>query len=270
MSNQSETHLILVGYACSTRPDATKFMPEFSIPGNMSKQDTIEKHLESKKAEWLETLSMTPYHNLLELVCLLDTGSGDILLSTPEGAHTSSRIGGKKMPKIPDELPMSHQIAYWLTQRYHWDSNPWRSSRIPEAIFAGFNPRVFLKTLAAQCAEETGPHGVNPMPAAIWYDNQDHRDVYNAMIPTEFQSRVTFNAACDRLGIALPDKYETNKNPLTDVHIAGQAMMRLGLLLDSSWSRCVEAFTRLQDVSTAVSETARDLLARPTVASGRG
>lgn len=270
MANQPETHLILVGYACSARPDAKDYVPEFSVPGNMTKQDTIDKHLETKKAEWLENLAMTPYHNQLEMVCLLDTGSGDILLVTQDAAHTSQRVGGKKLPKIPEKLPMSHKIAHWLTQRYHWDSNPFRSGSVPEAIFAGFNPRVFLKTLAAQCAEETGAHDFNPMPAAIWYDNQDHRDVLNAMIPTEFQSRVTFEAACSRLGIKLPPDYETHKNPLLDVHIAGQAVMRLGLLMDSSWSRCVEAFVRLQDISADAIEAAEEVLVRQTVAGARG
>lgn len=251
MSTQKETHLILVGFSCSVRPDADQFIPEFSVPSNVTRQETIDKHLATKREEWLRMAPLTPYLGKLDVVCLLDTGKGDILIADNDNTAQSSHVG-RRAPMCDTNLPLSHRVANWLTDRYHWDANPFRAERVPEAIFAGFDPRVFLKLLAAQCGQETEPGTVNPMPASIWYDNQDHRDIYNAMIPSEFQSRVSFEVACNRLGLAPPADYAPHNNPLIDVSLAAQAAMRLGLLLDSSMSRCSEALDRLDKVAQSL------------------
>ena len=197
---------------------------ELTPPGSMKKEETIAKW----RAEQQELLKVhalgQPYTATFEEVRLADPAT--------------NRVSTFKY-RDPEEgrPPASIAIRAWLLKHYPdaWPNTT--NTRGPlEAIFVGFNPRLFLKILGTECSlpgnqppAETGESHV--LPLSMWYGNSDHRDIEQAVKPSDYKA-LTWNTVFAARG--LTELAEGWKGPHNDVEqdllLATELAAQLGFL----------------------------------------
>lgn len=121
---------------------------------------------------------------------------------------------------------------------WHNDTNPDRRTP-PVAIFVGFDPKLFLKMLGLGCMLER-----TAAPLGLWYGNSDHRDIENALLPTEAKE-LTWDMVFARLrglysGDAktrfdkLVEKFEPGKDAVVDAALSYELGDLLGFNADDN------------------------------------
>ncbi len=86
------------------------------------------------------------------------------------------------MTKEGDQ-PVSAKFRNYLNKNYPgaWGSEV-GGRKPPEVVLVGFNLRPFLKILGIECSL---PASDKACPLRLWYDNTDHRDIAEAILPRE-------------------------------------------------------------------------------------
>ena len=164
---------IFVGYRLRPIPDVEKWMPEFAAPSNYKDEAKIKDYIEAKKEEFATAAAGLPYLATFEDVCLIDPQSEKALrfeYVDPTSNKQSVAV------RVRNYLLKAYPKAW--ANAAHYDP-----SRLPGAIFIGFDPRRFLKVLGLECSLPTVD---KPCPLRLWYGNADHRDIEEAVCPKDF------------------------------------------------------------------------------------
>lgn len=161
---------IIVGYR--TRPVAgvEGMMPAFKAPSHWKDEQKIAADIAEKKANYLLTAKDAPYTGTFDSVFVADP-------KNERGAQFDFHADGSKQP-------VSVRVRNWLLKHYPtgWGEGEY-DTRNPPFRVIGFDPRRFLKILGLECSLP----GINkPLPLKMWYSNSEHRDIAEAVLPSDF------------------------------------------------------------------------------------
>lgn len=176
--------LIFVGYTMKPREGVEALMPQFTHNKGTKDEDKQRQQIEEKKARWLEGVSDTPYLAELDTVCLAIPRGANSPAKTYKAAGRGGDSGKPSLAKA---------VRAFLVKEYPTERWPALEDTRAErpAMFVGFNPRLFLKTLGLECCSSLNKA---PLPLGMWYGNTDHRDLAEALIPTkECKDMVTWH-----------------------------------------------------------------------------
>lgn len=216
---------ILVAY--KTRISDTSLLPnvsELKPPGSMKKAETIAKWRDEQAESLLHQARFQPYTATFEEVRLADPATNRV-------STFKFRDPAENRP------PASVAIRAWLFQHY---PDAWPNTtnfRGPiEAVFVGFNPRLFLKILGTECSlpshqppEDTGESYV--LPLSMWYGNSDHRDIEQAVKPSDYKA-LTWKSVFAARGLTdLAEGWsEPHQNVEQDLLLTTELAAQLGFL----------------------------------------
>lgn len=174
---------------------------ELDPPGNMSRADSIDKWRKERQQEyedwqkngadpenlpgaWAACLRQ-PYTATFGQLAIWDVNADD-----PDQMFTRSA------KDVSRSLSLS--AAGWLARRFGdlreiWPNTTHPYRRVPRAIFIGFDPKLFLRILGVDCSlpqhdsKSTGEDQpkLGSLPLSLWYGNSDHRDIEQAVKPSD-------------------------------------------------------------------------------------
>lgn len=197
---------------------------------------------EAKKQARLEKINFAamPYTGRLKRVAFVIPGEAQPTVFTDKSAR-----GNKGRPSVLQPLRCASVVEFLLTKfagpagepAWHNDTNPDRRTP-PLAIFVGFDPKLFLKMLGLGCMLER-----TAAPLGLWYGNSDHRDIENALLPSEAKE-LTWDMVFARLralytGDArarfdkLTDEFEPGKDAVVDAALSYELGNLLGFNVDN-------------------------------------
>lgn len=182
---------LIVGYRTrAVEPELLKTLmpPDFKPKRNLKDQAKIEADVEARKEAFAEAAKWQPYTGTFDSVVIADPANDHI----GEWNYEGRQPGGPK-------TPICLAVAAYLMKAYPDAWTPGAANqRTLQAIFIGFNPRLFLKMLGEECSLPEHNQGQNrALPLGLWYSNSDHRDIMEAVVPTGFPS-LTFDVALKR------------------------------------------------------------------------
>ena len=208
-------------------------IPAFTAPSNWKDEAKIKRHIEDKQAEYTALAKDQPYTGTFDCVQVTDISKGQTATWNYEGREP----GGAKQA-------ICLAVKAWLLNRYEsaWPHTTHVPYRVPEAIFIGFNPRLFLKMLGTDCSlpqnqpqkeGEPDPNKSNCLPLSMWITNTDHRDLGNLVMPSDY--KLDWNVVLSARG--LREKYPDWNGPFgttvqEDMEIAIEMASQLGLVDD--------------------------------------
>lgn len=170
---------LFVGYKTRVADGIENDMPEFRAPANWKDPKKIEDEIASRRAEFLATAKDMPYTGVLEEVCLLDPSA------ERDGGGWGKCVSFRERAGEEAKPPVAVRVRNYLLKQYPkaWTNDT--HDRVPPkvAVF-GFDPRTFLKMLGLACAM---PGVAKPCPVSLWYNNTDHRDIIEAVMPKDFK-----------------------------------------------------------------------------------
>lgn len=172
---------ILIAYKTRT---ADGYVPDIrdlpDPPSNWKDPDKIAAWREEKAKEASTQAVFQPYTGTFDEVQLID-------LTTQEHGRWQYRE-----PKSGRQ-PVCLAVRAWLLKHYPdaWPNSTHPGRAVPQAIFVGFNPKLFLRILGTECSlpanQPKEPGSTNTLPLSCWYGNSDHRDIGEAVKPDEFK-----------------------------------------------------------------------------------
>lgn len=175
---------IIVAY--STRLSDESLLPDvndLTPPGNYKSESAISKWREGMAESVREEALRQPYTATFEEVRIVDP--------------LNDRSNTFKFREADDPRPpVAIAVRDWLLSYYPdvWPNSP-VSRGYPEAIFVGFDPKLFLRILGIECSlpsnqpDPTLADGESVvLPLSLWYGNSDHRDIENAVKPQEYKA----------------------------------------------------------------------------------
>jgi hypothetical protein len=211
----------------SLLPDSADLTP----PGSMKKAETIAKWRDDMSEKLLEEARFQPYTATFDEVQIADP--------------TLDRIMRFKF-RDPDEKrpPASLAIRSWLLKHY---PDAWPNTTNPrpgslEAIFVGFNPRLFLKILGMECSlpenqkyAERGDSESVVLPLSMWYANSDHRDIEAAVKPNDYKA-LTWPTVFQARGLTeMAEGWDGPGNNVNqDLLLAAELASQLGFMSEES------------------------------------
>lgn len=206
---------IVVGYKTRPAELAEPFVPEFTPPANYKDAAKIAEWTAAKQAEWAETSLSYPYLATFDEVFAVVLAPG-----VKEVAKWSYRPPGSGKP------PVSMAVQTFLMKFFRgvWEA----TERGAKPIFLGFDPRTFLKIWGLECSL---PANASPLPPAVWYGTNQHRDVGEALLPSEFKF-VPLPWVLKHRGIDAPGWEKPGVDPELDARIATIAAEQLGFLAE--------------------------------------
>ena len=111
---------------------------------------------------------------------------------------------------------------------------------MPEVIFIGFRTKLFIKMLGIECSlpanqpqvdGKPDPQRLNVLPLAMWYGNNDHRDLENAAKSSDFA--LDWNQVLQLRGIENEGWEGPGTDTKAELSIATELAAQLGMLMDS-------------------------------------
>lgn len=222
------TAKLIVGYRTRAlekeKLDALK--PQFEAAKNLKAQDKIAADIADKEAQFYADAALMPYTATFDCVVIADPSNEKIQRWDYKGREPGS---GKQ--------PICLAVANWILKQYpnafSWDTH---EKKKPTVIFLGFNPRLFLKMLGTECSL---PENAKPLPPTMWYSNSDHRDIEEAVCPSDFK-RLTLHTVLKRRrpsGEAqkqwdeiMADWQGPGNDPVKDVWLATELAAQLGFI----------------------------------------
>jgi len=215
--------------AYRTRPAEVEVpMPTFKAPSQYKAQDKIDAYIADKEAAFLASLKDKPYTGTFDEVKIFDTGHEEM-------------VTYKYRAPDSDKPPVCLAIRDWLLKRY---PKAWPNSTnfkgLPEAVFIGFNPRLFVKMLGIECSlpenqpmkeGERDPSKTNALPLSMWYGQSDYRDIEEAAKPKEFD--LSWEIVLGARGLSFPGWAGPGTDPETDLKIAIELASQLGMLTEA-------------------------------------
>lgn len=170
----SKTARIIVAFKTmiSDPAQVASLTPEFEAPSNYKDKDKIEKYIAQKKANFANQAASQPYTGTFDEIMLVDL---------------QKQIVGKwssKDRKDENDLTVAEAAASWILTNnpgaFDGDILDVRASNV---VFIGFDTRLFLKMLGLEC---TLPDSKVRVPLRLWYNNPNHRDIAEAVMPAEY------------------------------------------------------------------------------------
>lgn len=216
---------IFIGYRLKPIDNIEAYMPEFEGRKGTNDPEKIKAQIEEKQQAFIQEAANTPYLSTLDEVYVFDSTNGKAMTFKSEA---------KGKP------PVCQRLRAYILKAYPkaWNNSP-VSSGPPEAVFVGFNPRLFLKVWGLEC---TLPENNCALPLSLWYGNSDHRDIVEAVMPKTECKTITFETVIKRRGAGLQgedqEKYleifkgwdGPGQHPEKDVLVAITLASQLGLL----------------------------------------
>jgi hypothetical protein len=217
---------IFVGYRTKPVDDETlrQFMPVLVPDGRFTDEAKIAADLDKKRLAFLAKAKNQPYTGTLESVAL----------NIPELKHLSEYHTSAKGPSV------AARVGRFLLKEFPdgWSDDISPNARPAGAMFLGFNPRTFLKMLGMECSLlQTGL----VLPARMWFHNTDHRDILEAVVPSECQidsmQAIKAHRPKDKEGAEKWDELlkgwtGPGENAMTDATLACKLAMQLGLMTE--------------------------------------
>lgn len=190
------TTRFFVGYKTKALPQEKlkALMPEFQAARNLKDPEKIKADLELRRAAYMENAANTPYTGTFDTVMI----SRCRVRPPGEAAEHDDRDVAKFSFRAAEEggVPVCLRVKKWLLTACPaaWTELKDRY-RNPEAVFFGFNPRLFLKMLGIECSL---PEHRDPLPLRMWYDTDGYRDLEEALLPTECKGLTLQSAVARR------------------------------------------------------------------------
>lgn len=225
----SVTNKILIGFR--TRPLPTEklkeLMPSFRAKGTLKDKLKIEADILEKTEKFLANAKDMPYTGTFDAVAISDPAN--------EGSRAWTF---NPEAKVPICVSVAKHILKAYPNAWSMDTHDMRA---PKVVFIGFNPRLFLKMLGAECSL---PENNFPLPPKMWYSNSDHRDIETAVLPDEFaKAGLTLETVLKRRRPTAKDDQAAwdkilngwtgpHNDPVKDVLIATELAVQLGFLND--------------------------------------
>lgn len=170
----SKTTRIIVSFTTKlVDPDnIASLTPEFKAPSNYKDADKIAKYIKERKDNFEADAANQPYTGTFDEVMLVDL---------------QKQLVGKWSSKdrdAADGLTVAEAAASWILRNnpdaFAGDILDTANSNV---VFIGFDTRLFLKMLGLDC---TLPDSKVQVPLRLWYNNSNHRDITEAVMPSEF------------------------------------------------------------------------------------
>ena len=169
------THKIFIGYRTRVVDTLAAMLPEFQANKGFTDPKKIANDIADKKETFTQIAKDMPYTGIFDEVFLID----------PKNEKRLQYVHAEKKEGKEEKSPVPLRVRNYLLKAY---PNAWTQDthevKIPEVVFVGFNPRLFLKILGLECSL---PYIGKPLPPKLWYSNSDHRDIEEAVVPTGFK-----------------------------------------------------------------------------------
>jgi hypothetical protein len=203
--------------------------PEFKPKANLKDEAKIAADIEEKREAWHRDLARMPYTAVFKEVRLFDQTTGQVITFKKRGKGRQSA-----------ELA----IRQWLLKLHPtaWP-NTTNPRGVPEVVFVGFHPKLFLKILGIECSLpanqprlEDGspdPEQNNALPLSLWYGHSDYRDIEEAVWPKDAGGKTLWDIVFDNRGIKRPEGWNgPGFNAAEDLKLTLEFAGQLGMLLE--------------------------------------
>ena len=217
--------VLFVGYRTKAIPDVESMLPEPEQDRRLTDPEKIKIDLETKKAKLIEQASRQPYTGVIDAVFLCESSVNPI---RPRMEYWDNNL------RKPGDPPICVSIRNWFLSTFPdaW-SRELGEKKYPTVILVGFDPRLFLKILGAECSMNGAP-----LPPNLWCQNSDHRDIVSAVIPHEFSKTLSLPFILQRYGLVAKEEWTSpGNNPKVDAMLAMELAARLGFITKSARSR---------------------------------
>ncbi len=171
------TKKIIVGYRTRIIEPAEVFqalMPKIEANKSIGKDNEAKRaeDIKQRTAAFMEEAKNMPYIGTFDEVTLIAPALEKAITWNYKGREPGA-----------EKQSISAAIGGWLAKHFPdaWP-NDTHEVRKPEAVFIGFNPRLFVKMLGIECSL---PTNAIPLPVKLWYSNADYRDIKGAILPDE-------------------------------------------------------------------------------------
>jgi hypothetical protein len=220
---------LIVGYRTRLVDGAAP--PEFTCSDRRLKDEKkIQDNIDKQAEAWDEEAKNQPYTGTFDEVFIVDPSNE---------AHQSWKYKGREPGS--GKSPICASVASWILANHETAfSDDLTNHKQPEVIFVGFGMRRFLKILGLECSLPRGDR--SRVPVSMWFGNSDHRDVENAVKPSDFKflDWATVIAARRPADDEEAGKYDEvtadwagpGHSPAGDVLVALEFCGQLGLLAD--------------------------------------
>lgn len=172
MSNKTARIIVSFKTMIADPTQVAALTPEFEAPSNYKDKEKIEKYIAQKKDNFVTQAASQPYTGTFDEIMLVDL---------------QKQIVGKwasKDRKDENDLTVAEAAASWILNNnpgsFDGDLLDTRNSNV---VFIGFDTRLFLKMLGMEC---TLPDSKVRVPHRLWYNNPNHRDITEAVMPSEY------------------------------------------------------------------------------------
>jgi hypothetical protein len=190
-------------------------------PKTHKKPEAIEKWKQEQIASFQAGLSKQPYTGTFDRLWIADPAHGEL----GKWSYRSPKSG---------KQPICIAARNWILKRY---PNAWTDNSHPkgvaEAVFVGFNPKLFLKILGLECSlpanQSKDDKKSHALPLSMWYGHSDYRDIEEAAIPASVCHSVSWRMMLQLRGIEVegwngPGK-DVEKDMLVATELAAQFNM---------------------------------------------
>lgn len=204
---------LCVGYETRVRPDIQ--IPEFKPQDRLVDEAAKARDIERQREKFLREVGQSVYTAQLHRVCI-----AEVAADPSAGKLLDTGVG--------DEKSVIESTIEFLGEHYSeaWGS---RSEALENIVtFYGFNPKLFLKLLGIGGAI----YGM-AVPIGLWYENRDHRDLENALLPSDCKpAGWTLQQAIAQLyKVSLPrPDWSPLQNAEEDATLAAMVAVRLGII----------------------------------------
>lgn len=223
---------LIIAFKTQLVPDMLPAVDDLSPPANYKTAEAIDKWKRETTDRIAVECSEQPYTATfaeVQIADLVNERKGKWIYRAPDNKE------GKQTAALA--------IRAWLLKEFPnaWPHTTHPNRRVPEAIFVGFNPRLFLKILGTECSlpqnqpkdanGKPDPKKLNVLPLSMWYPNTDHRDIEEAVKPKDYKF-LTWQTVLRARGL-LPE-FQDWKGPGIDVtmdlKLATRLAAQMGML----------------------------------------
>jgi hypothetical protein len=184
-----------VGYKCAPRHDADELVNAPAPPKSYTKQETIDKWLEEKTAEFCAESAELKITGQITHIFAVDLRNGRIFDSEPVV---------RDMAHEADCEPLGCHFARWLLDgdgEYRNEFPDRHCGGDPGVAFYGFNLKPFLRVLGVEC--NTAGFEV---PLGLWYANGAVLDPYDMLVENDHGGRLLSTLDVHQLAEMLGDR----------------------------------------------------------------
>jgi hypothetical protein len=212
---------IIVGYRCTSRDDANDLVEPPTPPKSYTKQETIDKWLEEKVAEFVRESEGLKITGQIDAVFAVDLRNGRVFDSLEV-------LNALDEQEDPSPEPLGCHFARWLLDgegEYRFEFPDRHRGGDYGVAFYGFNLKPFLRVLGV----ESNTAGFE-VPLGLWYGNEQVYDPYEMLVEAgPHRSMFPLTKVAKRGGLSLRN-FEPGKDPRSDTRVVMELLCRFRLL----------------------------------------